>query len=491
MHSGYRCFVLALWAVLSGSLQVHAQCRFRGLGLLNGDSVASGVSADGRIVTGTANTEAFLWDAQSGMIGLGPLSNGGTFTFGNGISADGSTVVGTGDSVDGGRSFLWRGGSFTDLGDRPPQRSSAMAASANGSVIVGHHEGGRGRVAYRWTSAGFLDLGTLNRASSEARAVSPDGNVVVGYSDTSSRGEAFRWTEQEGMVDLGTLGGGYISEANAVSSDGTMVFGMSTLIFAEAFRWTAGRGMVGLGHLPGYVNSYAFACSSDGQVVAGKAAGPEVAIRWTQNSGFVDVKQLLQTHGATGLSGWTLRSVTGVSADGMTLVGTAYDPDGHSQAWIATCEIQTVSPSSFTVFRGNLESGGLDELSQRDARYLIVRNGATAIRSESPITIIFDAVTPIPDGFYFVIHVVNRVSITGLTQRIDAFDFVAQAYVNVDTRSAGTIDSLVDVRLPEPTRFVEPGTGAVSAQMRIKPAGPVFTSIWRSFVDEVQWSVAA
>src|SRR5262245_23843786 len=60
-------------------------------------SRASGISADGSVIVGTATsahgTEAFRWTAESGMLGLGDLPGGEFMSEATGVSADGSVVV--------------------------------------------------------------------------------------------------------------------------------------------------------------------------------------------------------------------------------------------------------------------------------------------------------------------------------------------------------------------------------------------------------------
>ncbi|MFM6373314.1 MAG: hypothetical protein ACKPH1_05120 [Microcystis panniformis] len=73
---------------------------FQGLGGLPGSfsSSANGVSADGSVVVGSSNigngNEAFRWTQATGMVGLGNLS-GWNSSSASGVSADGSVVVGT------------------------------------------------------------------------------------------------------------------------------------------------------------------------------------------------------------------------------------------------------------------------------------------------------------------------------------------------------------------------------------------------------------
>ncbi len=176
----------------------------------------------------------------------------------------------------------------------------------------------------------------------------------------------------------------------------------------------------------------------------------------------------------------------GVSEITVVANGISSDPTS-----ISVGNIVAVPPTSFSVFRGVLESGGLSDLLVSDDSYLVVRNGATTLMSESPITVTFDTTSPnaIPASLDFMVE--NHVSITGLTQRIDMFDFTAGSYEQEDQRSATTTDSTVTAIGSNPGRFVESGTHTLRSRLRVRADGPVFVNTWRSFTDKVAWDVGS
>jgi len=334
--------------IASANVAMATHFTFQGLGDLPGGSFlsnASDVSADGSVVVGQGRSasgrEVFRWTSGGGMVGLGGLGG-----IASAVSADGSVVVGTLDNIE---AFRWTsGGGMVGLGALPGGlfASGANGVSADGSVVVGWSDSSlsvfvQGE-AFRWTSGGgMVGLGTLpsdpSLVFSEAQGISADGLVIVGRSSTTTDFEPFRWTSGGGMVELGTLPGAHLNSiAFAVSADGSVVVGTSS---SEAFRWTSGGGMVGLGDLPGgVVASFARDVSADGSVVVGKgesASGPE-AFLWTSSGGMQNLRDLLIAGGATGLTDWTLTGAIGVSADGLTFVGTGINPDGDTEAWIAT-----------------------------------------------------------------------------------------------------------------------------------------------------------
>ena len=192
----------------------------------------------------TAAPEAFRWTQSGGTAGLGDLPNGLYRSFGNGVSDDGTVVVGVGASTSGvNEAFRWTAtGDMVGLGDLPGGAfgSEARDVSSDGSTVIGWGTvgpGGGDREAFRWTEAGgMVALGDLpgGNVFSQAWAVSADGTTVVGESSTLGGPqllpvtEAFLWTENGGMVGLGDLpGGGFGSEAFDVNADGSVVVGMS------------------------------------------------------------------------------------------------------------------------------------------------------------------------------------------------------------------------------------------------------------------------
>jgi probable HAF family extracellular repeat protein len=342
---------------------------FQGLGDLPGGtfgSQANGVSADGSVVVGRGSSasglEAFRWTRGGGMVGLGYLPRAG-FSFiseGFGASADGSVIVGYSQGFNQ-EAFGWTSDDgMVGLGFLPVGSSSiGYAVSNNGAVIVGSSEG----QAFRWTSdGGMVGLGRFpgGRNGSRAHGVSADGAVIVGGSDSASNSEAIRWTTDGGMIGLGYLPGpGIHSWAFGVSADGSVIVGESfSASGVEAFRWTVDGGMVGLGDLAGgYFDSHANSASGDGSVVVGQGnsgLGPE-AFHWSESGGMVSLKGLLTSQGVD-LTGWTLTEATGISDNGQTIVGYGINPNGQYEAWIATT---VPEPSSWALAMSALIGGAV------------------------------------------------------------------------------------------------------------------------------------
>jgi probable HAF family extracellular repeat protein len=236
------------------------------------------------------------------------------------------------------QAFRYSGGSMTGLGflsGLSGAQSVANGVSGNGSVVVGWSQSSNGAVtpgdryeAFRWTGGTMSGLGYLpGGVRSIATGTNSDGSVVVGFGfNSSGPAQAFRWTAATGMVGLGFLPGGSLSQATATNADGSVVVGNTDQ--GEAFSWTAKKGMVGLSGL-----NQANAVSANGSIIVGQSSSQDAMV-WTRQTGAESIQQLLLDDGIN-LAGWLLEDATGISADGTVIVGDGIDPQGNNEAWIA------------------------------------------------------------------------------------------------------------------------------------------------------------
>ena len=303
-------------------------------------SFANGISGDGSVVVGGGNGKAFSWTQSLGLVELGQL-NSGFSAAAHDANADGSVIIGNANDGAAGnsmRAFRWtQATGMVSLGDlNGGGHSEGYGVSADGSVVVGMAldgaAGGQLR-AFRWTQTnGMTGLGALNGGNlSFAHDVNADGSVVVGRASDgsfSNQSRAFRWTQPTGMVSLGTLNGSGISEAFGVNADGSVVVGSTTDGVmgspTEAFRWTQLTGMESLGRINGGTAAVAKSVNADGEVIVGSAIDGSVgnfrAFRWTAGSGIQTVEQWLMDNGLATVD-LTTRSAEGVSDDGSVVVG--------------------------------------------------------------------------------------------------------------------------------------------------------------------------
>jgi probable HAF family extracellular repeat protein len=353
-------------------------------------SLASSISGDGSTIVGAGSrmaglphhiyiTDAFRWSQAYGLINLQSLPFlEAPITAATALSFDGSVIVGGrtnqfhNDPLE--RSEAWRWTEtegFVGLGylnNVNGTRSDANDVSADGSVIVGSSDSSNGfGEAFYWTQeSGMVGLGDLPGGyfQSWASAVSADGNFIVGTGQTDVASQAFRWHTDTGMVAIDLPAGFYGSSASDISSDGRVVVGDLFSVTSsgsrdEPFLWTETTGIQPLGDLPGGAHiSSAAAVSADGSIVVGQSSalppesmgdlgvGDFKAFVWDELHGMRDLQDvLINEYGlGSGLAGWQLIRAVDISQDGLSIVGSGFNPNGDIEAWLVRLDRPLVTP---------------------------------------------------------------------------------------------------------------------------------------------------
>ena len=355
-------FLTVFLVLIPISTSIASTPYFQGLGDLPEDfsSKAYGISGDGQVVVGVSQNEAiyrneaFYWTRETGMVGMGDFPGRNFHSRAHASSYDGSIIVGYGKpDWSGYQAFRWTTETGLDgLGHLPhdsSQFSFSNDVSTDGSVVVGNSRGTLGTEAFMWTkSTGMIGLGHLSGGDesyyySTAESVSGDGSVVVGVDNSTGHYKAYKWTKATGMTGLAPEHS--FSKAIDVSDDGDVIVGNYRRAFQTfAFRWTEEDGLVSLGEIPGHAtqNSTAYAISADGSIIVGGNndwVGPysgDQAFIWDEINGMRNLQDMLENDYNFDLDGWTLIDARGISDDGLTFTGTGINPDGNTEAWIAT-----------------------------------------------------------------------------------------------------------------------------------------------------------
>lgn len=170
-------------------------------------SVANDVSADGTVVVGDATLlgggqSGFFYDRSLGgaatMVMIGTLPGGVSFSTANAVSADGTTVVGSAQNAGFvNRAIRWtQADGIQELGDLDGTVGGitfAEGVSGDGSIIVGTGITGAGERAFRWTAdTNTQNLMTLlqdegvdltGTVLTSAVDITPDGKYIVGVAE--------------------------------------------------------------------------------------------------------------------------------------------------------------------------------------------------------------------------------------------------------------------------------------------------------------------
>jgi hypothetical protein len=70
--------------------------------------------------------------------------------------------------------------------------------------------------------------------------------------------------------------------------------------------------------------------------MVGWATSPvgEVALIWTERSGLSRLEELIRARFQLDMKGWMLTRATGISDDGLTIVGQGLNPQGQLEGWV-------------------------------------------------------------------------------------------------------------------------------------------------------------
>ena len=370
MKNVIQIVCLAVLAVI-GTAAYGGAPSFQGLSDMPGGkyhSIAYAVSPDGTVAVGCGyphsdDPQAFMWSRETGIVGLG-LMDGASSSEAYDVSNGGEVIVGRAWGADY-EAFKWTADTGMvsmkpDLRDKP--YSSAEGVSPDGKYIVGSYGYSHSSSAFMWVEGQGLDNPYAMRWAYD---VTPDGSHVAGNKSCGPGVcyEAGRWSaasdETEYFGDFPEYD--YNNTwTKAISADGATVVGYSNHGTDKGFKWTPAGGLEAI---PDFRS--ANDCSADGRVIVGK--GLSGALIWDPVNGTRDLRDVLVNECGLDLTDWTLTEATGISHDGMVIVGYGNDPWNKTEAWIAVIP----EPGTITLFG----LGGLCLLRKRRA----ARN--SAIRS--------------------------------------------------------------------------------------------------------------
>jgi len=352
--------ILAISAILSQS----NAATFQGLGGLSDNaymiSECWGVSGDGSVAFGSSSSssgrEAFRWTAEAGIQPLGDLPGGQVGGYAFDSSYDGSVIVGHsstqnsyGNPVQ--RAYVWTqnaGMKELPLPDDPyfnNGSTTAWAVSADGTTIVGLAGGtifdyGAHKKSIIWNlqdnTATLMDWPSGSSSGFEISEVdiSADGSTIL----VNGSQKSYLWTQEHGYTET-------VAGATALSPDGSTIMG--TVPFFDEFRddafvWTEQSGQQFIGTVDGWISNHGIDISDDGSTVVGYLLNNPMqyedfaAYIWNEQDGVRLIQDILANNYNLDLTGWTLTNATGISDDGMTIVGNGINPDGVEEGWIAT-----------------------------------------------------------------------------------------------------------------------------------------------------------
>jgi hypothetical protein len=146
-----------------------------------------------------------------------------------------------------------------------------------------------------------------------------------------------------------------------------------------------------------------------------------------------------------------------------------------------------VFPTSITMNRGFLVSGGLAELAQSDDQGTTFATQFIESRSRSEAIIQLDTTAPAQTTTNLRFFLEAFGSPAGLTQVVEFWDFTTNSWVQIDSRIMTTTDSRIILTVTNPNRFIQSATRAMRAQIRCQQTGAIQLRGAQMRIDQAVW----
>jgi hypothetical protein len=418
--------------------------------------------------------------------------------------------------------YLWSGNAATGVNMHPSWATTSRATGVSNGRQAGRATIDFARRAVVWsgTSASAVDIHPKGASESGAHGI--DGSQVVGFFYESfdplpglSQGFVPSWLNLNpggrGST-FGSHGGtqvGFISVGHAClwrGTPGSIVslhpVGQASNSIAHAVYDNEQVGRADLytkvtvaclwrGTAASRVNLHsggtAFAVFAGQQVGRGRVGNPLHALRWVGSAPYATDLHL------TLPSSYTESVATGVwdDAELYTYVS-GYATDGasgrhHAVLWKAP-NITTANVSGLSITRGSVLSGNLNSLLLSDGDRLFIRPGPTFSTSQPPIELEVEGTPDLLSPKRISLSMDALASASGVTQKVEFFDFQASTYVPIDSdvMNATGSTSRSDLSYLVP-RFIQPGSGLVRARVTFRPHAPMFSYPWHVGIDRLWW----
>ncbi|HWP31200.1 MAG TPA: VCBS repeat-containing protein [Fimbriimonadales bacterium] len=148
-----------------------------------------------------------------------------------------------------------------------------------------------------------------------------------------------------------------------------------------------------------------------------------------------------------------------------------------------------VLPNSFTVVRGTLLSGVVSDLFASDNLKLQVQRPRSQTLSEVKIIVDVKGTSSATSASTLKLTFEGVSSLSGATQKLYLFNYNTNSFELVDTRTASTTDSIVEVLISSnASRFINSSTGEIKGRAEWLKSG--FTPPnWSVGIDQFHWSL--
>ncbi len=220
----------------------------------------------------------------------------------------------------------------------------------------------------------------------------------------------------------------------------------------------------------------------------------------------------LETVGPTGAEvrgGWIYKSfrvadfVTPTDEMRIRFTASDFGPGSIVEAGVDGVHMQyigcgnSVSPIAYNVIIGSENAGGVPELVDSDDQYLVLDPTFSQSRYQLMLTVDATSPTPTPSALQFTLEAKTTNFVGDIVQRVELFNYNTGQFEVVDTRNSPGTDSVAVIApTGDPSRFIQPGTGAMQARLYYQNGLPWWVTRtanlylpFRTSIDRVSWTI--
>lgn len=154
-----------------------------------------------------------------------------------------------------------------------------------------------------------------------------------------------------------------------------------------------------------------------------------------------------------------------------------------------TQDIIETAPSNLVLNRGQVVSGGLNDLVNIDQSYYQVRNGAISGLFDPPIQFTMDAISPVLSVSQVEFRMVVAASTANLVQRIEAFNWNTNAFYVMDVSPTPTSDTPYNLTITNNIAKFVNAQGQMKFRVIYYPVGPTLGLRYQTRIDYAHFTI--
>jgi choice-of-anchor B domain-containing protein len=146
---------------------------------------------------------------------------------------------------------------------------------------------------------------------------------------------------------------------------------------------------------------------------------------------------------------------------------------------------RNIGPSAHSLFPGRLLGGTVDDLEFSDDQKMNLESDYTGSRGNSPIQLVLEGTSLSDSPLKLRFKVESSTALAGVVEKVELYDFVADAYVEIGSREIGSADSGAEFAAAgNVSRFLQPGTKKLKVRLKYDTTSPNVPRTWTVSVDQ-------